>query len=158
MGILTVNTKYRQGGAVQIARLLHNALNNSPGYESLFAYGRVPKSLDSKAVRFALQPELFFHAFLTRTTGLPVILENIDINFERVYCQNGLLYRQGDVNDLERKMEIMLKLSDNERTEMGLRGKEFVSKNFSYDTIASKFEMLYNEVKDNLRSTSKGTL
>ena len=70
MRILTVNTEYTRGGAARIARTLHGALNASPSHESLFAYVRGPKSQDSQAVRFALQPEMYLHAFITRLTGI----------------------------------------------------------------------------------------
>jgi len=40
------------------------------GWESLFAYGRGPKAKEPRAVRFALQPEVYLHAALTRLTGI----------------------------------------------------------------------------------------
>lgn len=70
MKALMVNTEYHRGGAARIAKTLHDALNTSSEFQSYFAYGRGPKAEDSKAFRFAWQPEVYLHAFLTRITGL----------------------------------------------------------------------------------------
>ncbi|MCL6557367.1 MAG: glycosyltransferase [Firmicutes bacterium] len=70
MRVLMVNTAYTQGGAALVARTLHKAVNASPGHESFFAYGRGPSKQEPEAVRFASQTEVYFHAFLTRVTGI----------------------------------------------------------------------------------------
>ena len=70
MRVLMVNTEYARGGAARIAQTLHGTLNALPSHESLFAYGRGSKSEESQEVRFTLQPEVYFHAFLTRVTGI----------------------------------------------------------------------------------------
>jgi len=61
---------YKRGGAAGIAQTLHRELNHLDGWESLFAYGRGPKAKEPRAVRFALQPEVYLHIVLTRLTGL----------------------------------------------------------------------------------------
>jgi len=68
--ILIVNTVYKRGGAAGIAQTLHRELNCLDGWESLFAYGRGPKTKEPKTIRFALQPEIYLHVALTRLTGL----------------------------------------------------------------------------------------
>ncbi|MGB9880940.1 MAG: glycosyltransferase family 4 protein [Anaerolineae bacterium] len=70
MRVLMVNTAYAQGGAALVARTLHKAVNASPGHESLLAYGRGPNNQERKTKRFAFQPEVYLHAFLTRLTGI----------------------------------------------------------------------------------------
>ena len=70
MRVLIVNTVYKRGGAAGIAQTLHRELNHLDGWESLFAYGRGPKAKEPRAVRFALQPEVYLHIALTRLTGL----------------------------------------------------------------------------------------
>lgn len=70
MRTLVINTICRRGGAAGIALTLHRELNRLDGWESLFAYGRGPKTQDPKTVRFALQPEIYLHIALTRLTGL----------------------------------------------------------------------------------------
>jgi putative colanic acid biosynthesis glycosyltransferase len=69
MKILMVNTEFSRGGAAQVAKILHEALNATPGFQSLFVYGRGPKVYEN-ALRFAWQPEVYLHAFLTRALGL----------------------------------------------------------------------------------------
>jgi len=68
--VLMVNTEYARGGAARIALTLHQAVNSLPNHESLFAYGRGPKNQDPTAYRFAFQPEVYLHAFLTRAIGI----------------------------------------------------------------------------------------
>jgi len=70
MKTLMVDTGYARGGAAQIARTIHDALNAIPEFESRFMYGRGPMVDDGRVLRFAWQPEIYLHAFLTRTTGL----------------------------------------------------------------------------------------
>ncbi|RLI74861.1 glycosyl transferase [Archaeoglobales archaeon] len=70
MRILRVNTVYQRGGAAGKALILHQVLNHLEGWEDLFAYGRGPKTKDPRAIRFALQPEVYLHVALTRLTGL----------------------------------------------------------------------------------------
>ena len=65
-----VNTEYYRGGAAQIARKLHDALNATPEHQSCFTYGKGSKANSREAIRFAWQPEVYLHAFLTRATGL----------------------------------------------------------------------------------------
>lgn len=70
MKVLFVNTEYARGGAAQIARTLHQTVGASSVHDSVFAYGRGSRSPDPLAVRFAFQPEVYLHAFLTRAVGL----------------------------------------------------------------------------------------
>lgn len=65
-----VNTVYKRGGAAGVAQTLHRELNQLEGWESLFAYGRGPKAEGPGAIRFASQPEVYFHALLTRVSGI----------------------------------------------------------------------------------------
>ncbi len=70
MRILIVNTEYMRGGAAQIARILHNDINNIAGFQSYFAYGRGKEVTDQKVFKFAFPFEIYLHAFITRLTGL----------------------------------------------------------------------------------------
>lgn len=70
MRVLVVNTVYERGGAAGIAQTLHRELNRLDGWESLFAYGRGPKGKEVGAIRFSLQPEVYFHTLLTRMSGI----------------------------------------------------------------------------------------
>jgi len=68
--VLIINTEFCKGGAAQIAKTLFRSLNKDAGLECYFAYGRGEKIDDCKVFRFACQLEVYFHAFLTRITGL----------------------------------------------------------------------------------------
>jgi len=68
--VLIINTEFYKGGAAQIAKTLFRSLNKDAGLECYFAYGRGEKIDDYKVFRFACQLEVYFHAFLTRITGL----------------------------------------------------------------------------------------
>jgi glycosyltransferase involved in cell wall biosynthesis len=49
---------------------LHQALNGTAGFESLFAYGRGARVSDERAARFGIQAEVYVHGSLTRATGI----------------------------------------------------------------------------------------
>lgn len=68
--ILIINSTFSKGGAAQIAWILHNALKKTVEFTSYFAYGRGSEINDERTFRFASQLEVYFHAFLTRITGL----------------------------------------------------------------------------------------
>jgi len=68
--IFLINTEYYRGGAARIAKTLHDTLNSTTEFRSYFAYGRDPRANSGEAIRFAWQPEVYLHAFLTRATGL----------------------------------------------------------------------------------------
>ena len=70
MRVLIINTVYKRGGAAGIAQTLHRELNCLDSWESLFAYGRGPKTKEPRTIRFALQPEVYLHVALTRLIGL----------------------------------------------------------------------------------------
>jgi len=70
MKILTLNTEYHRGGAARVAKILHDEINVTRGFQSFFAYGRGPKIEDDKAFRFSLWPEVYLHVGLTRLGGL----------------------------------------------------------------------------------------
>ena len=64
-----VNTEYSRGGAAQMARRLHAAIN-ARGVSSVIAYGRGGKAADGNSYRFGLLPEVYLHAFLARVAGI----------------------------------------------------------------------------------------
>ena len=70
MKILMVNTEFNRGGAAQIARTLFQSLNRRNEFKCYFAYGRGRKVDNEKIYKFTYLPEIYFHAFLTRSTGL----------------------------------------------------------------------------------------
>ncbi|MEM0085039.1 MAG: glycosyltransferase family 4 protein [Candidatus Methanomethylicia archaeon] len=68
--------------------------------------------------------------------GLPIIISDKSGALERISKGNGVSYKQGDVNDLERKMLLLL---DSElRDRMREKAYEYV-KSIDWKTIADKF-------------------
>ena len=65
-----INTEFSRGGAALATRTLYNAINESSGFCSYFAYGRGLKVNEEKVFKFTWQSEIYFHAFLARITGL----------------------------------------------------------------------------------------
>jgi len=65
-----INTAFSRGGAAKIVEALHNGLNRTSEFWSYFGYGSGPKMKNERTFRFASQLEVYFHAFLTRMTGL----------------------------------------------------------------------------------------
>lgn len=65
-----INNSFSYGGAEKIAQTLYNALNETPGFSAYFAYGRRSTERDEKTFKFSLKSEIYFHALLTRLTGL----------------------------------------------------------------------------------------
>lgn len=65
-----INTAFSRGGAAKIVQALHNGLNRTSEFFSYFAYGRGSEINDERTFRFGSQLEVYFHAFLTRMTGL----------------------------------------------------------------------------------------
>ncbi|MCL0061597.1 glycosyltransferase family 4 protein [Thermodesulfovibrionales bacterium] len=116
MKILTINTEFFRGGAALVARTLHNALNESSRFSSYFAYGRGPKVNKEKVFKFVWQLEVYFHAFLTRITGLQgygswfstkrfqkfILKENFDLihlhNFHGYYLDLSFIKFLGKLN------------------------------------------------------------
>ena len=70
MKILMINTEFNKGGAAQMARTLFQSLNKGNEFECYFAYGRGRKVDNEKNYKFTYLPEIYFQAFLTRSTGL----------------------------------------------------------------------------------------
>lgn len=67
---------------------------------------------------------------------LPVIISDNSETTERVSCNNGLIYREGDIDDLKEKMRLML--DPKIRKVMGKNARKFVEK-LDWRVIAQKF-------------------
>lgn len=80
--------------------------------------------------------------FDAQAVGLPVILEDIDINKNRLCANNGFLFKQNSKDKLT-KIIINTSLKDKNIVSLiGENGRKFVTKNHSYDNIAYTFEKL----------------
>ncbi|GAH41391.1 unnamed protein product, partial [marine sediment metagenome] len=70
MKVLMINTEFYRGGAAKIAQTLYQSLNEGNKVKCNFAYGRGEGVEDQKIFKFAFLPEIYFHAFLARITGI----------------------------------------------------------------------------------------
>ena len=69
MKVLLIDVNYRQGSTGKIVYDLYNELNNG-GHMSSACYGRGPKYCDRDVFKFGINIETYFHAFLSRMTGV----------------------------------------------------------------------------------------
>lgn len=72
--------------------------------------------------------------------GLPAILEDIDINLERLSTNNGYTYHQDSIESL---IEIIMKtmnIKKNDYDQMSMNARNYVSKEYTYDVISSQYE------------------
>ena len=67
---MQINTSNQRGGAARIAFTIHEYLNKTFSYQSIFAYGRNGRSKIKYCYKFTLDHEIYFHAFLARVLGL----------------------------------------------------------------------------------------
>lgn len=73
--------------------------------------------------------------------GLPIIISDKSGALERISKGNGVSYKEGDVNDLERKMSLLL--NSELRSRMREKAYEYV-KNINWKTISNKFLEIVN--------------
>ncbi len=94
-----------------------------------------------RAADFAVWPGASSLSFYdAQACGLPVILENVDINRERLSSDNGFLFEPDSASYLRRVLESATNMNDKDIRFMGEKGQRITYDNFSYDVIAQKFE------------------
>ncbi len=69
MKITLIDVNYKSGSTGKIVFDLKGGLENE-GHEVFVCYGRGPVCSEDKVVRFSTKVEVYFHAFMTRITGL----------------------------------------------------------------------------------------
>jgi glycosyltransferase involved in cell wall biosynthesis len=74
----------------------------------------------------------------------PVLMSDIPENLE-VAGGIARTFRAGDAADLVRSMSSMFVLGEEERAEMGGRGRERVSAEYTWDGVTDRLERLYLE-------------
>lgn len=74
----------------------------------------------------------------------PVLISDIDENLE-VAGDIARIFRQGDVENLTKALTAMLAMSDDQRGEIGARGRARVELDYTWDLVADKLEALYLE-------------
>ncbi len=73
-------------------------------------------------------------------TGLPVILENIDVNVERLKYNNGILFEKDNLEDLINKIEWSFQ---NDLSLMSLNAMKTVKNSYTYNVLTEKLENIF---------------
>jgi len=71
----------------------------------------------------------------TRVGGIPELM---------IDGETGFLVNQGDHEDLIQKIQLLFN-DQGMRKNMGVLGRKFVEKNFSWDNIAKQFKIIANQ-------------
>ena len=77
--------------------------------------------------------------FDTQACGLPVVMEDNDINIARAAHSNGLVFKSGDVEDFRAKITMMAEMPDGELQAMKESAERFILDNYNYDDIAEQY-------------------
>lgn len=94
---------------------------------------------------FAKQCSLSF--FDVQAAGLPVILENTQINLDRIQTGNGFAFTAGDTEDLTRRIRQCIEMPEAEYAKMKQASRAYVVQNFDYNDIARQYtEILEREM------------
>lgn len=124
-------------------------------------YGkRVEETLERASVRvlrFPTQPFYNLHYFYqaadlfifprqcslsffdVQASAVPVLMESNEINDGRSAVGSAIVFKQQSSIDFLEKLTWLLKIPDEERREMGTRGRKWVLKNYDYVVVAKKY-------------------
>lgn len=79
--------------------------------------------------------------------GLPVVMEDNNINIDRASHQNGLVFRSGDAADFRRQMLKILSLEDKAYRAMGENAAALVQSTYDYAQIARQYMQIVGAVQ-----------
>lgn len=80
--------------------------------------------------------------FDVQSCGLPVILEDGDVNRNRVKNGNGLVYAQGETADFVKKIQECITMEPAQVQAMGAKGRKMVLEQYDYVTIARLYTQI----------------
>lgn len=83
-----------------------------------------------------------------QSCGCPVISEKGHVNEERNSHGNGLCFERGSVEDFRRQIQSLLDMPQEEYQKMRSNSYEFVTKNYSYETIAAQYTAVLEQAVD----------
>lgn len=83
--------------------------------------------------------------FDLNAAGLPVLVPDHPINVERCSHGNGWTFRDGDLQDFQRKLEEILALPDEELGKVSHNAVSYIRKDYSYEAKAREYEKLLEE-------------
>jgi glycosyltransferase involved in cell wall biosynthesis len=160
-----IKSKFTSGNIKFI--IVGNATNDNYGkkVEEIFSNSenkifRFPTQTYSELVKFyelsdiAIYPkQCSMSYFEAQSCGLPVVLEENEINIERVANKKGLLFKQNSVIEFRDAINKLNCMSEGEIKIFKKNARNNVLKNFSYIPIAKSFSKVmiksYNDYKNN---------
>ena len=81
------------------------------------------------------------------SSGRPIITtDNPGCQETVVDGDSGFIYHGGDVDGLVRKIEQFLAIENKDRKAMGIKGREFVKRNFSRSIVVEIYKKKVNEI------------
>lgn len=86
---------------------------------------------------FAKQCSLSF--FDVQSTGLPVVMEDSQVNIDRVQQGNGFVFKAGDLEDFVATIQKCLDMPQDAYTQMQKRCRENILNTFDYHKIAQQY-------------------
>lgn len=102
---------------------------------------------------FAKQCSLSF--FDVQATQLPVILEDTQVNIDRVQFGNGYVFKAGDLQDFIEKIRHCVEMPDEEYAQMKQRCRENVLSKFDYNDIAQQYTDILIRERDRQNAERK---
>lgn len=85
--------------------------------------------------------------------GLPVVEEDNNVNKDRLSHNNGLCFREGDVQDFRNKLLKVFNMPEDNFSQMGKSSIQYVNESFSYDKVYKLYEeVIENEWKRQMHS------
>jgi glycosyltransferase involved in cell wall biosynthesis len=79
------------------------------------------------------------------SVAAPIVCSDIPANTAVLPPDGALFFHSGDVNDLADKLRWALTHPDEMRA-LGLRARQWVQEHFNWDTIAERYDSLYDKV------------
>ena len=81
--------------------------------------------------------------------GLPVLLSDID-EHRMVMPNSSFWFRQGQVKDLTEKMNMLLTLSTEQQTSIGVKNAALIARDYSWDRVIERIEEVYTSSVEQL--------
>lgn len=95
---------------------------------------------------FAKQCSLSF--FDVQACGLPVILEDSQVDIDRVRAGNGFTFTAGDLEDFTRRIRQCIEMPEADYARMKQASRDYVLQNFDYNDIARQYtDVLEREMR-----------
>ena len=99
-------------------------------------------SLKSSLYRFGVSPNKMYDSMMA---GKPIVcvIDTPECLVEKYKC--GIVVKSGKASEIQDAVEQLYNMPENERKEMGMRGKEAVLKHYNYIVLAEEFEKIFTE-------------